>query len=573
MTEILMNQENIVNQAKANEGRDYEIYDRLMDAALEAKARSIFPHFGDIGKGSVIIDAGSGTGAMAELAAREFRGAHVYAVDVSHELMERASESHALSKIVYADAATMNFPDNFADIIYFSTSGHEIESFGGRGRMGEAVSNCFRILKPKGRLINRDFVKPGGERPVLMEILTKNGDNDAEEGAVSNIDYNRLSTQALFERFYMEFNGGNAFRFDPVTIDGQKYIKLLPEWAYEFYMRKDYTGNWRQEIHEKYSYWTFEQARQILEGAGYRDVQTLPDPNEYILKNRLLGKIALFDIEDGVLKQTPFPPTHMVDVGTKPEGERRRAITVQNKEMDIDYKALKETIDYDPQSSSLKIGEEMFKLGNEVPIKGSKKTIYFLANEQRVLKVVKTDALSDHAAFKAMYQAVEREDVLDELEVPHLHITSVDPKGPPYRYFIQEQIPNDSECAADLIRANGLTETDIMQMSSYINKFEIGKKWQLDTNPFNWFRVTRNSKTEMVYVDGKVYRYDAKWEFRKIGLSQWINPAFVNEGSTYTARIPKAKEYEQLQREWENISEGTTPWWWKKYLNPIIQPA
>src|SRR3989338_412879 len=73
---------------KANEHRDYKIYEGAMDAATQAKAESIFPHFGNINPGDIIVDAGSGSGKLAELAAREFREARVMALDISHELQE-----------------------------------------------------------------------------------------------------------------------------------------------------------------------------------------------------------------------------------------------------------------------------------------------------------------------------------------------------------------------------------------------------------------------------------------------------------------------------------------------------
>lgn len=141
----------------ANEHRDYSIYTRSMDAALEVKAHSMFPHFGDIREGSVIVDAGSGTGQMAELAMREFHGARVFALDISHELMERAEDERALTNLMFGDASDQNFPDNSIDVKYFSTSGHEIESFGGTGSMRKAVRNTFRELILEGELLFGTF--------------------------------------------------------------------------------------------------------------------------------------------------------------------------------------------------------------------------------------------------------------------------------------------------------------------------------------------------------------------------------------------------------------------------------
>src|SRR3990167_11354874 len=136
----------------ANEHRDFSIYARFMDAALEAKAQAMIPYFGEIDEGDVIVDAGSGTGKMAELVAQMFRGARVFGLDISHELQERAKEDKAITKLVFGDAAERNFPINSVKVKYFSTIGHEIESFGGPGKMKQAIINTLEELVPGGKI-------------------------------------------------------------------------------------------------------------------------------------------------------------------------------------------------------------------------------------------------------------------------------------------------------------------------------------------------------------------------------------------------------------------------------------
>ena len=153
-----------------------------------------------------------------------------------------------------------------------------------------------------------------------------------------------------------------------------------------------------------------------------------------------------------------------------------------------------------------------------------------------------------------------------------MKILEIDPSGPPQRYFIQERVAEDSVSAADLIRQGKLSEEDIKQMAEYISAFELEKKWQLDTNPFNWYRVTNDDGTaQMTYIDGKVYKYDDDWEFRKIGLLQWIDPSYVEGGNTHTARIPKKTKYNQLKEDWANDNSEQVLWW-KKYLSQLLQP-
>ena len=76
----------------------------------------------------------------------------------------------------------------------------------------------------------------------------------------------------------------------------------------------------------------------------------------------------------------------------------------------------------------------------------------------------------------------------------------------------------------------------------------------------------------MVYVDGKIYRYDEAWEFRRVGLLQWLRPEYVSEENVaYSANIPKAHEYVALKEQWNNLDEEHVLWW-KKYLSPVLQP-
>ena len=559
---------------EANENRDYTIYERSMDTALEAKAKSIFPHFGGVGENSVIVDAGSGTGKLAEKAAQEFRGASVYALDISHELREHANDEKALAKPVFGNAIEQNFPDNSVDVKYFSTSGHEIESFGREGGMRKAIQNTLRELKPGGRLVIRDFAKPSMKEPIYMRILSKVGvDKVSTETKSEDIDYNLLSTSALFERFHQEFQDGNTFSYEEVNIKGEEYIKIDPEWAHEFYLRKDYTANWRQEIKEKYTYWTPEEAQNNLEEEGYVNVRVIPDPNEYILENRLKDKIALYQMADDELKEMDFPDTHMIIVAEKPTETVSGETGKIKKEMPkaINYKEQFSTIKIDQENKKVNIDKNEF-VYESGPIVGTKKLIFRLSGEPpRILKIVRSDTYNDHNVFKSMYQIINRQNVLEKLETPHLKILEYDLEGPPYRYVVQEAATEDSVSAAELIEKEQITEEDIKQMAKIINTCEKSKEWQLDTNPYSWFRVKKeDGNFEWQYASSKVYRYDEQWEFRKIGLSQWLDSNYVKNGQNYSAAIPKAKEYKKLQTQWQKGSGQIDLW--KKYLDPSLHP-
>ncbi len=553
----------------ANEDRDYSIYTRSMDAALEAKARSLFPHF-LLEEGNVVVDAGSGTGALAERVAREFRGVRVFALDISHELLERAEVSRSLVTLVFGNAAAQQFPNSSVHLKYFSTSGHEIESFGGAGAMTRAVLASFRELVPGGRLVIRDFAKPE-PGAVVLQILSTVGQEAPPGADPSSIDYNLLSTAALFGRFHSEFRGGNAFASVPRTVHGLPAVRLDAEWAHEFCLRKDYTGNWRQEIKEKYTYWTLAEARRVLRAAGFINVRVLPDPNEYILKNRLEGKVALFREEGDQLVPLPFPPSHMIAVGDKPKTLAGARKTFVPPERGADDDRILSSITVETTTQTVRIGERAFPV--LLPsLRGTKKEVFTLRNGNALLKVVRRDAASPHSACKSIFQIVERQTVLDAYGVAHCRVLDADPDGPPFRYVVQERAPRTAVSAADLIRSQTLTAADVHAMASVVNRFERGKEWQLDTNPFSWFRVSAAHRPFFLYVSGKVYRYDERWEFRRIGLLQWIDPRFVEAAVDFAAALPTERDYRAFLPRWEQGSEEQIRWW-KRALDPSVAPG
>src|SRR5690606_2636596 len=124
---------------------------------------ALFARFRYIRDHMVIVDAGSGTGLVAQSIAERCHklgvNPQVIALDVSHEYYDTSSE-HPVIELAFGDAAEQIFPANSVDIKYYATSGHEIASFGGGvNRMNEAVKHSFQELKPGGQLIVRDFVK------------------------------------------------------------------------------------------------------------------------------------------------------------------------------------------------------------------------------------------------------------------------------------------------------------------------------------------------------------------------------------------------------------------------------
>jgi ubiquinone/menaquinone biosynthesis C-methylase UbiE len=307
---------------RANQGRDLESYTGRMDAATISKAETLLHYFANIKNNMLIVDAGSGTGKVAESILTKLQQSDkkikMIAVDITHKYRNISPYIQEITWLI-ADAAQQNFAANSVDIKYFSTSAHEIISFGGGPqRMITALKNTLTELKPGGQIIIRDFVKPSNKQ-VLMQIRQNDGQDFDSIKNNKKIDYSRLSTMALFQCFHREFAGGNAFDFKLIKQNnGNQLLQLDLEWAYEFYMRKEYRDNWQNEINEKYCYWTLEETQKVLEEIGFVNVKVEANPNQYILNNWLKEQVKLYTKDDdGNLIDFNFPSTHMVAVGFK----------------------------------------------------------------------------------------------------------------------------------------------------------------------------------------------------------------------------------------------------------------
>lgn len=240
-----------------------------------------------------------------------------------------------------------------------------------------------------------------------------------------------------------------------------------------------------------------------------------------------------------------------------------------------EYLAASDSIIYNEEKGEIHIGERTFTIDTSYPVvKGSKKRVFHLIGKSPfILKVVRDDTLNEAAVYKAMFESIAFEDVLRGHSIPHAKIIEIDPETPK-RYVIQEGLPKDSPSAATLIRENALTKEDVKQIASVVNAFETEGIWQVDTNPFNWYRVKKDDgTTQMTYVDGKVYEYEKSWEFKKVGLLQWLDPVYVSDASIQSAQIPKVKEYENVTKTWHDTTTTTVVQWWKKYLDKTLQPT
>ena len=110
-----------------------------------------------------------------------------------------------------------------------------------------------------------------------------------------------------------------TFAHEWIQHNGQTYARLSLRNTCEFALKKDYTDNWKSEMHERFCFWTYTDWMREMEAVGF---QVLPQSNAYtndwIVKNRLEGKVRLYRLlPDKVLEPISFPVTHMLLLAEK----------------------------------------------------------------------------------------------------------------------------------------------------------------------------------------------------------------------------------------------------------------
>lgn len=81
--------------------------------------------------------------------------------------------------------------------------------------------------------------------------------------------------------------------------------------------RKDYVDNWESEMHETFCFWDFEEWKSHLQKIGFRiSPESNAYVNEWIVKNRLEGKVELFSDESSPAK-LEYPVSGMILIAQK----------------------------------------------------------------------------------------------------------------------------------------------------------------------------------------------------------------------------------------------------------------
>jgi hypothetical protein len=312
--------------------RDYNTYVREMDEIAEMKYRETAPFIrpGRIG------DIGCAVGSWIKLACGEekFRESDFFGIEVARQFYQICNQrkengEFANQNVFFAQKNAVTglcFAANSMNTIHTSSLTHEIESYGSHADLLSFIANRYSELAPGGVWVNRDVVGPeNGDETVWvwanpLDGRTEDWETKIEERKELQAYLEGLSTLTLLKRFERDFRHkeGDGVSFEWVEHHGATYVRTSLRDAMEFISKKDYCENWLSEMHEKFCFWSFSDWKSGLENAGYViESNSRAYTNEWLVRNRYEGKVALYRMVGNDLEARPWPQTHMLMVAGK----------------------------------------------------------------------------------------------------------------------------------------------------------------------------------------------------------------------------------------------------------------
>lgn len=291
-------------------GRNFDLYGAQMDASLPTKLDELLPHI----LPGFVIDCGFGTGAMLEALVGRYPESRFLGIDLSSEFVRRAQNrfrENPQVRILRADARFLEKVGGAdASTVILSSVLHEVHSYNGYDEtpVHEVLAAAYQALRQGGRVVIRDGLAPS-RAVVALRCNSEDGDSS---GPIE-----KLSTQAVFERFLREYRHGVGVPVDEAYIGGWHCYILRARDAYEFLVKKDYRNHWDLEVHEEYGFWRRREWEVGLERAGFKNIVIREVTNQWMVENRFRGSVILFNPAIGMEFPLPFFPTHVVIAAEK----------------------------------------------------------------------------------------------------------------------------------------------------------------------------------------------------------------------------------------------------------------
>lgn len=301
---------NYTTQDRGNR-QEYRQYLDAMDAIAVEKVASASSFF-EPAKGNVVVDVGMASGTSSAILAGLFPELSVIGVDINPKMVDIAGQTYQLPNLSFRtdDGEKLeSFEEGSVNGFFNCSSIHHITSFNGYNN-NHALRTLQRqtaLLKEKGILVVRDFVKPEEEEVLLLLSTEEKKDRPCDAELLLEFSRTARSLAPRGQRGFPvveEINKASSSRS----------FRLPYTDAVEFIRRKDYYDNWEIELQEEYGYYTQREFENIFRNLGLRILISMPIYNPWIIRNRYQGQFKLYNRSG---KEIGFPPTNYLIVGEK----------------------------------------------------------------------------------------------------------------------------------------------------------------------------------------------------------------------------------------------------------------
>src|SRR5204862_3464339 len=150
--------------------RGYEVYAEGMEASAADKAKLL-----KFVRPGAVADLGCGTGTVMELLRRKYRKSQFVGVDLSQEMVDRCKKRFPDGEFLLHDITFRVFAEGSLDTILLCSIMHEVFSYKGYdySAVRRVLRYCAEALRPGGRLILRDGVKPAEQDVVYLTFMNE----------------------------------------------------------------------------------------------------------------------------------------------------------------------------------------------------------------------------------------------------------------------------------------------------------------------------------------------------------------------------------------------------------------
>jgi SAM-dependent methyltransferase len=147
----------------------------------------------------------------------------------------------------------------------------------------DAFDAAYGLLKPNGKVIIRDFIRPEMSDEIVEVAFQKSKYQDICKRFGSFVNDHRKDSRHYF-LFTLVYPSCKTLHCS----DGEYLVyETNLQTLYEFLYRKDYITNWDVELNERYGFWTETGVSTLLSTCGFRLESLRKYHNPWIMKNRM----------------------------------------------------------------------------------------------------------------------------------------------------------------------------------------------------------------------------------------------------------------------------------------------